>query len=53
MVYAGGKDPGSYEDISESLGGFILIMSQGVLEDVDSKVFDNVLSFVKESSPQM
>lgn len=53
MVCAGGKDPGSYEDISEKLGGFILIMSQGVLEDVDSKVFDNVLSFVKESSPQM
>ena len=27
--------------------------SQKVLEDVDSKVLDNVLSFVKESSPQM
>lgn len=30
-----------------------LTMAQEVLEDVDSKVLDNVLSFVKESSSQM
>jgi hypothetical protein len=53
MVEAGEQDPGQLDNTSsyDDMQGLIM-GSQAILEDVDAGVLTDVLSFVRETSPQ-
>jgi hypothetical protein len=52
MVEAGEQDPGQLDKMSRVYVFKVLYGFQAILEDVDAGVLTDVLSFVRETSPQ-
>lgn len=53
MGGSGGENPGQHAAVIKNCWEYGLMEVQGVLDEVDSEVLENVASFVKSTSPEM